>query len=95
MRNKARSADEKTETLRDWRGNRHADSTDALLKLVYAELHRQAHRYLQKERRGHTLQTTALVHEAYLKISRTKIGRVGKPFSLFRHRRDDDAADFD
>jgi RNA polymerase sigma factor (TIGR02999 family) len=39
-----------------------------LLKLVYAELHRQAHRYLQRERVGHTLQTTALVHEAYLKL---------------------------
>jgi RNA polymerase sigma-70 factor, ECF subfamily len=45
---------------------------DALLDLVYAELHRQAHRYLQRERVGHTLQTTALVHEAYLKLSRQK-----------------------
>ena len=36
---------------------------------MYDELHRQAHRYLRKERRGHTLQTTALVHEAYLKLT--------------------------
>lgn len=35
---------------------------------MYDELHRQAHRYLRKERRGHTLQTTALVNEAYLKL---------------------------
>jgi RNA polymerase sigma factor (TIGR02999 family) len=38
------------------------------MKLVYDELHRQAHRYLRRERAGHTLQTTALVHEVYLKI---------------------------
>ncbi len=58
--------------LRDWSDNHRADSADALLKLVYAELHRQAHRYLQKERSGHTLQTTALVHEAYLKLIKQK-----------------------
>ena len=68
MTNKVRSASEITEKLRDWSGNPGDDSSDALLKLVYTELHRQAHRYLQKERAGHTLQTTALVHEAYLKL---------------------------
>jgi RNA polymerase sigma factor (TIGR02999 family) len=68
MTDKARPASEITERLRDWSGNRGDDSSDALLKLVYTELHRQAHRYLQKERAGHTLQTTALVHEAYLKL---------------------------
>jgi len=70
--NKARPASEITEMLRDWSDNRRDDSADALLKLVYAELHRQAHRYLQKERSGHTLQTTALVHEAYLKLIKQK-----------------------
>ena len=68
MTDKARPASEITEGLRDWGDNRRDGSADALLKLVYAELHRQAHRYLQKERAGHTLQTTALVHEAYLKL---------------------------
>jgi RNA polymerase sigma factor (TIGR02999 family) len=68
MTNKARPASEITEGLRDWSDDRCEDSADALLKLVYAELHRQAHRYLKKERAGHTLQTTALVHEAYLKL---------------------------
>ena len=67
MTDKAPSS-EITEELRDWSDNRRDDSADALLKLVYTELHRQAHRYLQKERAGHTLQTTALVHEAYLKL---------------------------
>lgn len=72
MTDKARPADEITEELRDWSDNRREDSDDALLKLVYAELHRQAHRYLQRERAGHTLQTTALVHEAYLKLAGQK-----------------------
>jgi RNA polymerase sigma factor (TIGR02999 family) len=57
-----------TEMLRHWSDNQRGDSADALLNLVYDELRRQAHRYLQKERNGHTLQTTALVHEAYLKL---------------------------
>ena len=57
-----------TERLRDWSENRRDEASDALLTLVYDELHRQAHRYLQKERAGHTLRTTALVHEAYLRL---------------------------
>src|SRR6476469_1588935 len=68
MTNNAPPASEITEGLRDWSDNRRENSADALLKMVYEELHRQAHRYLQKERAGHTLQTTALVHEAYLKL---------------------------
>ena len=68
MTDRARPTSEITKELRDWSDKRQGDSKDALLKLVYAELHRQAHRYLQKERPGHTLQTTALVHEAYLKL---------------------------
>ncbi len=62
MAEKASPATGITEILRDWSDNHRDDSADALLKLVYDELHRQAHRYLQKERPGHTLQTTALVH---------------------------------
>jgi len=72
MTDKARPTSEITEGLCDWSDNRRDDSADALLKLVYAELHRQAHHYLQKERVGHTLQTTALVHEAYLKLVEQK-----------------------
>ncbi len=72
MTNEARPASEITERLRDWNDNQRDDSADALLKMVYDELHRQAHRYLQKERGGHTLQTTALVHDAYLKLINQK-----------------------
>lgn len=45
-----------------------AGALDALFPLVYAELHRAAARALRIERPGHTLQPTALVHEAYLKL---------------------------
>ena len=72
MTNESPQASEITEKLRAWSNNRHDDAADALLKLVYDELHKQAHRYLQKERGGHTLQTTALVHEAYLKLAGQK-----------------------
>lgn len=57
-----------TERLRIWSDDPHGESADALLKIVYDELHRQAQRYLRKERIGHTLRTTALVHEAYLRL---------------------------
>jgi RNA polymerase sigma factor (TIGR02999 family) len=68
LTDRAHPASEITKGLRDWSDNRNSDSNDALLEFVYKELHRQAHRYLQKERAGHTLQTTSLVHEAYLKL---------------------------
>ena len=45
-----------------------ADAFDALMPLVYEELHRQATRYMQRERVGHTLQATALVNEAYVRL---------------------------
>jgi RNA polymerase sigma factor (TIGR02999 family) len=41
---------------------------ESLLPLVYAELHRQAANYLRRERPDHTLQTTALINEAYLRL---------------------------
>jgi RNA polymerase sigma factor (TIGR02999 family) len=41
---------------------------DQLIPLVHAELHRLAHRCMERERAGHTLQTTALVNEAYLRL---------------------------
>ena len=47
-------------------GNREA--MDKLVPFVYQELHRQARQYLRRERSNHTLQTTALVHEAYLRL---------------------------
>jgi len=44
------------------------EALDALLPLVYAELHRLAESYLRRERANHTLQATALVNEAYLRL---------------------------
>jgi RNA polymerase sigma factor (TIGR02999 family) len=56
-----------TALLDDWgRGNHRA--LDKLLPLVYAELRRIARRQLRQERVGHTLEPTALVHEAYLRL---------------------------
>jgi RNA polymerase sigma factor (TIGR02999 family) len=44
------------------------EDTDELFQVVYAELRRLAANYLRRERHGHTLQPTALVHEAYLEL---------------------------
>ncbi|HJP93123.1 MAG TPA: sigma-70 family RNA polymerase sigma factor [Pyrinomonadaceae bacterium] len=44
------------------------DALDQLMPLVYEELRRQAARYLRREQAGHTLQTTALIHEAYVRL---------------------------
>ncbi len=61
------STREITELLVEWRrGDRGA--FDALFPLVYEEMRRRAHAYLLGERDDHTLSTTALVHEAYLKL---------------------------
>ncbi len=56
-----------TGMLREWSDGKQ-EVLDSLLPLVYDELHAQAARYLRRERRDHTLQTTALIHEAYLKL---------------------------
>jgi len=55
------------EILRQW-GDGNQEALEILLPLVYDELHRQAARYLRRERSNHTLQTTALINEAYLKL---------------------------
>jgi RNA polymerase sigma-70 factor, ECF subfamily len=61
------SPHEMTQLLAAWSdGDREA--LDKLLPLVEDELHRLAHRYMSREREGHTLQTTALVNEAYLRL---------------------------
>jgi RNA polymerase sigma factor (TIGR02999 family) len=56
-----------TELLHAWHDGDHA-ARDRLMPLVYAELHRCAVAYLRRERGDHTLQPTALVHEAYLRL---------------------------
>lgn len=57
-----------TVMLRGLNADTSRDALDVLLPFVYDELHRQAHRYLRGERRDHTLQTTALINEAYLRL---------------------------
>jgi RNA polymerase sigma factor (TIGR02999 family) len=56
-----------TELLRAWSAGE-AHASDELVRLVYAELRRQAHHTLRREGEGHTLQPTALVHEAWLRL---------------------------
>jgi RNA polymerase sigma factor (TIGR02999 family) len=56
-----------TGLLAAWRGG-DGEALDKLAPLIYAELHRIAHRYMRDERPNHPLQTTALVHEAYLRM---------------------------
>lgn len=61
------SAHEVTELLQAWSsGDREA--LERLTPIVHAELHRIAKRYIGRERQGHTLQTTALVNEAYIRL---------------------------
>ena len=67
----AASQHEVTELLRQWR-NGNQQALDKLTPLVYDELHRLAHQYIGRERPGHTLQTTALVNEAYLRLVEQK-----------------------
>src|SRR6266576_1136482 len=56
-----------TQLLVDWSSGDTA-ALDKLIPLVQPELHRLAHHYMSRERTGHTLQTTALLDEAYLRL---------------------------
>jgi RNA polymerase sigma factor (TIGR02999 family) len=62
---------EVTQLLRAWsQGDKSA--LEELYQIVYDELRRLAHRYMSRENAGHTLQTTALVNEAYLRLAEVK-----------------------
>jgi RNA polymerase sigma factor (TIGR02999 family) len=63
-----REAGEITRLLRAYEDG-HADAFDRVVPLVYDELRRIAHRHLRRSPHGHTLDTTGLVHEAYLKLA--------------------------
>lgn len=56
-----------TALLLDW-GSGDRDALDRLMPVVAEELRRMAHRQMRRERIGHSLQTTALIHEAYLRL---------------------------
>jgi RNA polymerase sigma factor (TIGR02999 family) len=62
-----------SELLERWRGG-DQQALETLVPLVYNELRALAHNHLRRERPGHTLQTTALVHEAYVRLAS------GRPF---------------
>ena len=61
------NSQEVTELLRKW-SDGDAAALEELTPVIYAELHRIAKRYMNRERDGHTLQTTALVNEAYMRL---------------------------
>ena len=56
-----------TQLLIDWKKGDQA-ALDQLVPLIYQELHKIAGGYLSRERSGHTIQPTALIHEAYLRM---------------------------
>ena len=58
---------EVTQLLKDWSGGDEG-ALGKLIPMVQPELHRLAHHYMSRERTGHTLQTTALLNEAYLQL---------------------------
>jgi RNA polymerase sigma factor (TIGR02999 family) len=58
-----------SQLLQKWRAG-DSEALNSLLPLVYADLRRLAHHHLQKQRPDHTLQSTALVHEAYLRLAK-------------------------
>ena len=64
------SRDDLTQLLERWTSG-DQDALKSLIPVVYAELRRLAHHRLQQERANHTLQTTALVHEAYLRLAKS------------------------
>jgi len=69
-----------TQLLVEW-GNGNQAALDQLMPLVYAELRKMAKRHMRQQRPGHTLQTTALVHEAFFKL----VGESGKQWENRAH----------
>lgn len=65
---------EVTELLQRW-SDGDADALERLTPIIYEELHRIAKRYMRREREGHTLQTTALVNEAYMRLIEWKTAK--------------------
>jgi RNA polymerase sigma-70 factor (ECF subfamily) len=67
MSSPASTQDQVTRLLADWSGGDDA-ALQTLIPLVQPELHRLASHYMSRERAGHTLQTTAVINEAYLRL---------------------------
>src|ERR1700687_323629 len=62
------SSQQVTQVLVEW-GNGNQAAFEKLMPLVYAELHRMAKRHMVRQNPDHTLQATALIHEAYLRLA--------------------------
>lgn len=58
-----------TRLLSEWSGGNRV-ALEELMPLIYGELRKMARQYMRRQREGHTLQTTELIHEAYLKLAR-------------------------
>jgi RNA polymerase sigma factor (TIGR02999 family) len=76
-------SDEITKLLEQWRAG-DAGAGEQVIAKTYGELRRMAHHHLRRERPGHTLQTTALLHEAYLRLLRKGPGSVVDREAFFR-----------
>jgi hypothetical protein len=83
---------EVTSLLQAWSAG-DEQALDKLAPIVYQELHRTAHRYMAREHTGHTLQTTALVNEVYLRLANGERpeGRLAGSRTLLCHLRSNDA----
>ena len=83
------SAPDVTQLLANWSRGDH-DALERLMPLVYGELRRLASSYLRRERSNHTLQSTALVHEAFMRMvhQQTCSGAIGS--ALLRYHNADD-----
>jgi hypothetical protein len=72
-----------TKLLEKWKAG-NAAAGEAVVALTYGELRRLAHGQMRRERPGHVLQTTALLHEAYLRLLRKGPGSVTSREAFFR-----------
>src|SRR5262245_30441336 len=61
------STQEMTQLLQQW-SDGNEEASEKLMRLLYEELRQMAHRHMRQERPDHTLQTTALINEAYLRL---------------------------
>lgn len=71
--------DSQPEPTHSHRATNHADDSEALLRRLYAELHQLAGRMMGNERAHHTLQPTALVHEAWLRLGTADASTASRP----------------
>lgn len=71
-----------TQLLQAWRGGGDRDAFDGLMAVLYVELERIAHEAMKSERPDHTLQTHALLHEAYVRLIDAKVDWRGRAHFL-------------